>query len=277
VLAQQTVIPAARAPSAPGAPAPAPAPRTTAGPIAAPAPDALAGRLARAVLQRSPETAAQALMDAEYKTVNRQQLMQWLTKSTRKDDEKLSVKNSLRHTVTIDSLAAIQGALDKLLKAVVPEPVVVEEEEDGEEVRARFPHNGKHQPPPGLVGKPRELAEATAGKGDEALYLSNIPETVIAIEQEAIDDGLTLSDNFTIVHRFTADIGADGGELTKCIRMEGHHHGHPIRESGSKQSFDTYVKKDVGLAKKAQDAARTEVIRAFLVKAGLAPRAYGIT
>lgn len=56
--------------------------------------------------------------------------------------------------------------------------------------------------------------------------------------------------------------------------MEGHHHGHPIRESGSKQSFDSYVKKDVGLAR--NDASRRAVIKAFVEKLGLPPRAHGL-
>jgi hypothetical protein len=59
--------------------------------------------------------------------------------------------------------------------------------------------------------------------------------------------------------------------------MEGHHHGHPIRESGSKQSFDSYVKKDVAEAKKKSDAARLLVIRTFLEGRGLPPRSYGLT
>jgi hypothetical protein len=237
--------------------------------------DALAGHLARAVLQRTPESAAQALKDADHKTVNRQQLMQWLGKGTRVGDEARSIKNADRHSVKVGDLAAIQVELDKLIKAV-PKPVAVVEEaaEDG---HVRFPHNGKHQPPKHLADRPAELAEETAKKNAESLYLSNDAATVIALETEAIDGGLTLADNFTIVYRFADEIGADGGELTQCIRMEGHHHGHPIRESGSKQSFDSYVKKDVTEAKKKSDAARLLVIRTFLEGRGLQPRSYGLT
>jgi hypothetical protein len=275
-LAEQTAIPAPPVPRAPARPAPAaPAaagPQIAAAPVA-PAADALAGRLARAVLQRSPDTAAQALKDAEYKTVNRQQLMQWLNKSTRLGDEPHSVKNSARHKVAIGDLETIRTALDTLIKAV-PKPVVVVEEAEAEG-HVRFPHNGKHQPPPKLAGLPREIAEETGKKNAESLYISNNAETVIALETEAIEHGLTLSDNFTIVYRFEDEIGADGGELTRCIRMEGTHHGHPIRESGSKQSFDSYVKKDVGLAK--NDAPRKAVIKAFLEGLALPPRAYGLT
>lgn len=93
--------------------------------------DVLARQLAGAVrerargplLQRTSDTAAQALKDADYKTVNRVQLMQWLNKTTGSGRER--IKNSAKHGVTIGDLEAISTGLAALYQAEV---VVVEPE-----------------------------------------------------------------------------------------------------------------------------------------------------
>lgn len=140
----------------------------------------------------------------------------------------------------------------------------------------KFPHGGKHQPPPGWVDDAKILEEKTEGKGKVALYKSNIPATVIAWEQAAIDHGLTLMDDFTIVYAFDEWIGADQGEATRFIRMEGHHHGHPIIETkgGYNAAFDSYLSKEVAEAKKKADNVRLRQIADFLAQVKVPPSRY---
>lgn len=54
--------------------------------------------------------------------------------------------------------------------------------------------------------------------------------------------GSLLSNNFNVIYRFKEVIGADRGELTQCVRIDGDH-GHPIieTEGGLNTAFDTYV------------------------------------
>ena len=86
----------------------------------------------------------------------------------------------------------------------------------------------------------------------------------------ALNEGWELSDNFTTVHRFKVEIGADSGEATRCLRMDGAHHGHPIVETSSTTaSFDGYVAKDLAEALVAGDTARSEKIDTYLKRIGL--------
>jgi hypothetical protein len=142
------------------------------------------------------------------------------------------------------------------------------EEEKESEGPASFPHGGKHQPPPRLMTYPDNLRDqglvTLTGKPKAvALYKSNLPETVIAWEEEAMTSGLTLNDEFTILYAFGETIGADGGEMTRFVRCEGHHHGHPLRQEGA-TSFNDYMRKEVELAQ--GDLPRLEELRAFLRK-----------
>lgn len=115
--------------------------------------------------------------------------------------------------------------------------------ESPQENRLEFPHKGKHRPPPGAAGDIRRVAPLT-NDGNSSLYLSANPAVVIALENAAREAGYELGDGFTIIHRFGEEIGADQGERTRCIRIDGDH-GHPIIESGSKTSFDSYIRREI--------------------------------
>lgn len=140
-----------------------------------------------------------------------------------------------------------------------------------------FPHDGKHQPPPVWFknGAPIWASFEAGTKDDDSKYKTRDPVTVIGWEDEARENGLTLLDGFTIIYRFTEDVGADKGERTRCVRIDGDH-GHPIIEtrSGLNTAFDNYVKKEVEAAK--GNAARLEEIADFLTRVGLSPGAYKI-
>jgi hypothetical protein len=119
-----------------------------------------------------------------------------------------------------------------------------------------------------------DLGVVRAGTKDgDAKYKSRDPVTVIGWENEAREKGLTLADGFTIIYRFTEDVGADKGERTSCVRIDGDH-GHPIIEHrpGLNTAFDTYVKKEVELAK--GNPERQKEIADFLTRVGLSPGAY---
>ncbi len=137
-----------------------------------------------------------------------------------------------------------------------------------------FPHKGKHCPPPKAVNDAKLLERETAGKGKVALYITNDAETVVGWERKATAEGLKLHDNFTAVHRFDELIGADQGEMTHCIRIDGGDHGHPIVASGSPTSFDTYVKTEIEHYRAKNDAAKLREIAEYLTGVGLDPRTY---
>lgn len=135
-----------------------------------------------------------------------------------------------------------------------------------------FPHKGKHAPPRNAVNNPKLLIKETVD-GNPALYLTNHTPTVLAWEHEARTNGWTCSDGFTIIYGFNSDIGSDQGEMTRFIRIDGDH-GHPIHQSGSKTSFDSYITKDIEKAK--GNKSRLGEIAEFLKKVGLDPAAYGL-
>jgi hypothetical protein len=138
-----------------------------------------------------------------------------------------------------------------------------------------FPHKGKHAPPPKIAGKIRAIERATAGPGETALYLTNDPPTVVGWEDTARRDGLLLPDGFTVVHRFNEVIGADQGEATSCIRIDGDH-GHPIIQSGSKTGFDSYIERAIEQYLKDADHENLKRVAVYLVSVGLDPRRYRI-
>jgi hypothetical protein len=137
-----------------------------------------------------------------------------------------------------------------------------------------FPHKGKHCPPPKAVNDAKLLEGATAGKGKVALYITNDVGTVVGWEAEATANGLRLHDNFTVVHKFKKLIGADQGAMTYFIRIDGGDHGHPIIESGSPTSFDTYVRTEIEHYRAKNDAAKLREIAEYLTGVGLDPRTY---
>lgn len=113
---------------------------------------------------------------------------------------------------------------------------------------ATFPHKGKHKPSKNCFDKnsqliPKQLQRETEN-GNPAKYNTANAQTVRKWEQEARDNGYLLDDNFTVIHRFDFEIGADQGQMTNCIRIDGNH-GHPIVEDkpGCKTSYNAYLKK----------------------------------
>jgi hypothetical protein len=139
------------------------------------------------------------------------------------------------------------------------EEAAADTEDEKEAGGTQFPHKGKHRPPKDVIGNNKALAAKTTG-GEPALYLSANPQIVIKLEADARAAGLLLYDKFTVVHRFDQTIGADQGELTPCIRIDGDH-GHPIIESGAGTSFEQYIEdsiarwqadKDVGSLNRAK-------------------------
>lgn len=229
------------------------------------------------MLQRDVDSAARAMLaDPTIKGVNVASLNKWL-RGTAEGEGRNKVTNEAKHKVTKDDLAAIQeryAALAKESGSAKPKPKpddVAEEKKGRGGLKAKrevvmFPHDGKHQPAPGLVGRPKQLAAETAKRNAVALYKSNDPATVITWETEAIEKGLTLHDNFTIVYGFKEAVGADGGEMTRFIRMEGHHHGHPIRarDTSVSTAFDSYIESEIEHAK--GKPARLQEIREFLTR-----------
>jgi len=102
--------------------------------------------------------------------------------------------------------------------------------------------------------------------GNPALYITNDPKIVISWENEARDNGL-VADGTTVIYRFKFVIGADQGEETRCIRIDGDH-GHPIVESGSKTSFDNYIVKAITMASLSKDKEnKLENIEEFIKSA----------
>jgi hypothetical protein len=140
----------------------------------------------------------------------------------------------------------------------------------------KFPHKGKHCPPKWLVDSPKELATETAKSDQAALYLTSDPGTVLEWEQQARDEGFQLSGGFTVIHRFAFIVGADQGETTQCIRIDGDH-GHPIIESGSKTSFDDYIKREIKTLRTAKNSARLRELADYLKGVGLSPATYKLT
>ena len=255
--------------------------------------DPLGARLARAVavrgytggpmLQRDAASAAKAMFDLGMTRVSIAELTQWLNKTT--GEARNKKKNSALHGVSASDLKAIQAALAVLVsnaaeaakaKAALEAAAKAEaESSDEEDGSVSFPHKGKHAPRPALLNRPKELAAATAGKGDVALYKTNDPYTVRAWEDEAREYGLTLKDGFTILYGFTESVGADHGELTRFVRIDGDH-GHPIIESMStlNTAFDSYMAKEVRESK--NDVARLGEIRKFLETVNVPPSRYGL-
>lgn len=149
----------------------------------------------------------------------------------------------------------------------------------GDSGKVDFPHNGKHQPPTSIGGKPvkytgdpakdsKTVADLTKN-GKPALYNTPDAKKVVDLEQDARENGLRLYNSDPnapegskdVIHLADHEIGADGGETTRAMRLDGDH-GHPIKEHDPQlqTSFNSYVKKsvdkakaDTGAPKKAQD------------------------
>lgn len=159
------------------------------------------------------------------------------------------------------------------------------DDEDDERIDG-FPHNGKHAPKKAWLKKAKVkgdefpvklLMSATEAKGKTAVYKTRDPVQVVAWENEARANGLVLSGDFTIVYGFQEDIGADHGEMTRFVRIDGDH-GHPIVEDYQKlnTSFTAYVKKDVEDARAANNVAQLRRIYDFLRSLRLVPSQFGI-
>jgi hypothetical protein len=151
-------------------------------------------------------------------------------------------------------------------------------EDEIEEGGLTFPHKGKHAPPPGAVGRPTLLCQVTEEKGAAAIYKTRNPKTVIVWEQKARDEGWTLFDGTTVIHGFTdEEIGADHGEMTRFVRIDGDH-GHPIIEDHQtlNTSFTAYMKKEVAQAKGKQDQDRLRRLYDYLVKINFQPHRVGL-
>jgi len=168
--------------------------------------------------------------------------------------------------------------------------------DEDEELPVGFPHKGKHAPRKRWIGQDVKVAPAdwptkvlelnTAAKGATAAYKTQDVPRVLAWENEARTNGLTLygttealakREGFTIVYGFTEDVGADHGEMTRFVRIDGDH-GHPIVESyqSLKTSFTAYIKKEIEAAKEAKDNARLKQIWDFLNRLKLRPGSFGL-
>ena len=108
-----------------------------------------------------------------------------------------------------------------------------------------FPHDSKHQPPPKLENYNESTVlttlEVETGKPKAvALYKTSKAKRVVQWENRARRYGLLLHDNFTIIHQFDFIVGADQGDRTRCIRIDGDH-GHPIHPNSGLVNFHGYV------------------------------------
>jgi len=130
-----------------------------------------------------------------------------------------------------------------------------------------FPHKSKHRPTPAAAGDIKKVCKITEGSDDPARYLSSNAGEVLALEATARSQGLTIPGG-TVIHVFDSVIGADGGEATPYMRLDGDH-GHPIRESGIKTSFFSYVITAIETA--GGNAAELARIRAYLERHGMLP------
>jgi hypothetical protein len=280
----------AKPPAARSSPGPQPAP--IAGAVAArpalAAGDPLARLLARAVatrasaagngplLQRTLNASGAAAslrsMFPTHTSVSFQELGTWLKARVNPTGPDRTT-NARFYDAKAGDRSAINAELAKL--AVVTETKKKNETQTTDDAdtggRAQFPHNGKHRP---YNTDHDAIVDETKG-GNDAKYFSKDAETVIELEKQALDNGLEVAGDFTTVHRFTEEIGADYGEATRCLRMDGHHHGHPIIETSSETpSFDTYIAKDLAQARFDENLARTAVISDYLVTVGLTVDAY---
>ncbi|MDX6690565.1 MAG: hypothetical protein QOG15_2022, partial [Solirubrobacteraceae bacterium] len=252
--------------------------------------DALARQLARAVagqrgipavrgplLQRTPQTAAAALrvVHPTATSLKPPQLTTWLKQraNTSGDDRRT---NAQFHGVNAGSLKVINEVLAQLPLGTEVKPPKVDVEDEKPTPRrgaktpevktVEFPHGGKHRP---AFSNREKIIESTVG-GNDARYFSMDPQTVIDLESTALKEGLEVAGSFTTVHRFDVEIGADYGEATQCLRMDGAHHGHPITEkSTATPSFVTYVSKDLADARFKENAEREKTITEYLVRVGL--------
>jgi hypothetical protein len=104
----------------------------------------------------------------------------------------------------------------------------------------------------------------TGSKGSPALYHTRDAAKVRQYEDDARQNGLQLynlnpnahEDSKDVVHLFKHPIGADGGETTHAMRLDGDH-GHPIREDGIKTSFKGYMQTSVENANRDINALKT--------------------
>ena len=143
---------------------------------------------------------------------------------------------------------------------------------------ADFPHDGKHMPNAKLVRFPENIIlkqiQTDSDDGNDAVYKTNVAKIVIQWENRARKYGLLLADNFTIIHKFGFIIGADQGELTTSIRIDGDH-GHPISEKSGKQSLLGYLVREfehvAELAKTDLTAAkaRLKILVGYLERIGM--------
>lgn len=138
----------------------------------------------------------------------------------------------------------------------------------GDSGKVEFPHGGKHQPPTSISGKPikytgdpakdsKTVADLTKN-GKPALYNTPDAKKVVDLEQDARENGLRLYNSNPnakesekdVIHLADHEIGADGGETTRAMRLDGDH-GHPIKEHDPQlpTSFNSYVKRSVDKAK----------------------------
>ncbi|HEY1537889.1 MAG TPA: hypothetical protein VGF63_00720 [Solirubrobacteraceae bacterium] len=204
------------------------------------------------------------------------QLTTWLKQraNTSGDDRRT---NAEVHGVTANSLKLINQVLATLAlgtEVKLPKVDVTDEKptprrgaaKKTEAKSVEFPHGGKHRP---AFSNREKIIESTEG-GNDARYYSMDPQTVIDLESTALKEGLEVGGGFTTVHRFDVEIGADYGEATQCLRMDGEHHGHPIVEkSTATPSFVTYVSKDLAEARFNENAAREQAITEYLDRVGL--------
>lgn len=127
-----------------------------------------------------------------------------------------------------------------------------------------YPHNGKHRPPTNgdSENARKQITNLTTTKGATALYFSNDAKSVRDLESDARQNGLKMylsdpkaSDNAkTVVHLADKPIGADGGQQTKAMRLDGDH-GHPIQQDNPQlnTSFSGYMKTSAKLTKQDID------------------------
>jgi hypothetical protein len=114
------------------------------------------------------------------------------------------------------------------------------------------------------------IQSLTNSKGAAALYYTRDAHQAVDLENEARQNGLKLYNTYnpkasenslTQIHHFSHPIGADGGQETNAIRLDGDH-GHPIQKDNPqlKTSFNSYINNSADFAKK--DIADAQATRA---------------
>ncbi|WP_052600075.1 hypothetical protein [Aureispira sp. CCB-QB1] len=131
-----------------------------------------------------------------------------------------------------------------------------------------FPHDGKHlRKKDGSTGILKS-AKVDSSNGGAAKYDSTDPIEVRKLEHYARTYGWVTAGNENI-HKFPFVVGADRGEETQCVRIDGDH-GHPIVEDDStiNTAFLSYLKKDWEHQDTQKSEERQEEFKRYMKRIG---------